>query len=138
MNCRSKRDGGFGYQPGGGSGLARTGTALLCLELCGFHRDETTRAAGDYILRNMKRGSHHGFYYYGMYYAAQGMFQLGEDHWEQFGAYMYETLLKEQSERDGSWPGKGGNENSAGPCYSTSMAVLAMSVAYRQLPIYQR
>jgi len=137
MNCRQKRDGGFSYQPGGGSGLARTGTALLCLELCGFHRDTTTVGAGDYILRNMKHGGQHGFYYYGMYYAAQGMFQLGEDHWEKFGAYMYETLLKDQH-NDGSWPGKGGNENSAGPCYSTSMAVLAMSVAYRQLPIYQR
>ena len=39
MNCR-RPDGGFGYQPGGPSGLARTGTALLCLELCGKHGDE--------------------------------------------------------------------------------------------------
>jgi len=137
MNCRSSHDGGFGYQPGGGSGMARSGTALLCLELCGMHRDRVTIAAGDWILRNMRHGGHDGFFYYGIYYCSQGMFQLGEDHWEKFGEYMYETLLKMQSD-NGSWPEGSGNENRAGRCYSTAMAVLAMSVAYRQLPIYQR
>jgi prenyltransferase beta subunit len=136
MNCQH-RDGGFGYQPGGGSGLARTGTALLCLELCGRHRDRVTIAAGDWILRNMRHRNRDGFFYYGVYYCAQGMFQLGEQHWEKFGDHMYEMLLKTQRS-DGSWPEGGGNENRAGPCYSTAMAVLAMSVAYRQLPIYQR
>ena len=136
MNCR-QRDGGFGYQPGGGSGMARTGTALLCLELCGRHRTKETLAGGDWILRNMAQGRRSDFFYYGIYYTAQGMFQLGEDHWEKFGDHMYEMLLKLQA-RDGSWPTGGGNESQAGEAYSTAMAVLAMSVAYRQLPIYQR
>ena len=136
LNCRS-RDGGFGYQPGGGPGLARTGTALLCLELCGHHRDRTTLAAGDWILRHRTRSQHDRFFYYGIYYAAQGMFQLGEEHWEQFGAHMYDLLLKLQRD-DGSWPRPQGNEGQAGASYATAMAVLAMSVAYRQLPIYQR
>ena len=136
MNCR-RHDGGFGYQPGGGSGMARTGTALLCLELCGRHRDRTTIAAGDWILRNTRHGGRGDFFYYGIYYCSQGMFQLGEQHWEKFGAYMYDMLLKLQRS-DGSWPEGQGNENRAGKCYSTAMAVLAMSVAYRQLPIYQR
>jgi len=47
------------------------------------------------------------------------------------------TLLKMQ-ERDGSWSEGRGNEARAGACYSTSMAVLALTPAYRQLPIYQR
>ena len=136
LNCRN-RDGGFGYQPGGGSGMARTGTALLCLELCGLHRSAVTIAAGDWILRNMGRGRSGGFFYYGIYYCAQGMFQLGERHWEKFGEHLYDTLLKLQRD-DGSWPEGRGNEAQAGRCYSTAMAILAMSVAYRQLPIYQR
>ncbi len=141
MNCR-RPDGGFGYQPGGGSGLARTGTALLCLELCGQHRNEVTRKAGEWVLDYLERherdrAPHGSFFYYGMYYCAQGMFQLGEEHWETFGAHLYDTLLKIQ-EDDGSWPEAGGNERKAGRCYATAMAVLAMSVAYRQLPIYQR
>ena len=136
LNCRY-RDGGFAYQPGQGPGLARTGTALLCLELCGHHRQPVTIGAGDWILRNRSRREHDQFFYYGMYYCAQGMFQLGEAHWEEFGAYMYELLLQLQRS-DGSWPEPGGNEGRAGTCYSTAMAVLAMSVAHRQLPIYQR
>ena len=136
LNCR-QRDGGFGYQPGGGSGLARTGTALLCLELCGKHRTRETLAAGDWILRNMRHGDNDGFFYYGIYYCAQGMFQLGDEHWEKFAEHLYDTLLKLQ-ERDGSWPEGRGNEARAGSCYSTAMAVLALTPAYRQLPIYQR
>jgi len=116
LNCRN-RDGGFGYQPGGGSGVARTGTALLCLELCGMHRSPITIAAGDWVLRNMHRGRNDGFFYYGIYYCAQGMFQLGERHWEKFGEHLYDTLLKLQRD-DGSWPEGRGNE--AASCRSTS------------------
>ena len=144
LNCRSP-DGGFAYQPGGGSGLARTGTALLCLELCGQHRTDATKKAGDWILDQIRRKRQgdrprrpdEPFFYYGMYYCAQGMFQLGDEHWEQFGATLYDLLLQMQKD-DGSWPDAGGNEGQGGPAYSTAMAVLAMSVAYRQLPIYQR
>jgi len=136
LNCRSS-EGGFAYQPGGPPGLARTGTGLLCLELCGHHRDRVTLAAGDWILHHLPNGQYDDFFYYGMYYASQGMFQLGDEHWERFGEHMYRLLLRLQRD-DGSWPESGGNERQAGPCYSTAMAVLAMSVAHRQLPIYQR
>jgi hypothetical protein len=131
--CRMP-DGGFAYQPGGGSGMARTGTALLCLELSGLHRDEITIGAGDWILKNPPRGPGDSFFYYGLYYCSQGMFQLGGDHWEQFGDHMYRMMLKLQQE-DGSWPPSGEYGERT---YSTAMAILAMSVAYRQLPIYQR
>ena len=137
MNCRSK-DGGFGYQPRGASGLARTGTALLCLELCGRHKDPAAVGAGDWILKHLpKRFGEGGFFYYGMYYCSQGMFQLGGKYWQQWAAHMYGMLLKFQ-QKEGSWPQGGGNEGKAGKCYSTAMGVLAASVAYRQLPIYQR
>lgn len=136
LNCR-QRDGGFGYQPGGGSGLARTGTAVLCLELCGRHRSRETIAGGDWILRHMRDGDSDGFFYYGIYYTAQAMFQLGDEHWEKFAEHLYTTLLKMQR-KDGSWPEGRGNEARAGSCYSTAMAILALTPAYRQLPIYQR
>jgi hypothetical protein len=43
-------------------------------------------------------------------------------------------MLKYQG-KDGSWPEA---SSRAGPCYATAMSVLALSVSYRQLPIYQR
>ena len=139
LGLRAK-DGGFGYQNPGGPGLARTGTALLCLELCGKHGDKATIGAGNWIMRRLPniRDSH---YFYGLYYCSQGMFQLGGKYWEFWAKHMYEMMLKRQvakGKNAGSWPAEAGSAAKAGTCYSTAMAVLAMSVSYRQLPIYQR
>jgi hypothetical protein len=145
LKCRSK-EGGFCYQGNNRDrpGLARTGTGLLCLELTGKHGEKVTRQAGDWILKHLPNkfgGENH--FYYGLYYCSQGMFQLGGKYWETWGRRMYEMMLKYQNTKEGhkhfgSWPGGRGNEGKAGPAYSTAMAVLAMSVSYRQLPIYQR
>lgn len=134
MRCRTS-DGGFAYQPGSGPGAARTGVGLLCLELCGRHRNEAAVGAGDWILKHPLRGPNDEYYYYAIYYCSQGMFQLGDDYWKPFSVQMYDTLLKAQ-QQDGSWPL--GSSPREGPCYVTAMSVLAMSVPYCQLPIYQR
>ncbi len=136
MACRAK-DGGFCYQPGGGPGAARTGVALLCLELCGKHKDPAAIGAGDWILKYMPKQYGESFFYYALYYSSQGMFQLGGKYWETYAANMYDIMLKFQ-QPDGSWPQGSSNEAAAGTCYSTAIGVLSMSVTYRQLPIYQR
>ena len=130
-------DGGFGYNAPTGPSLARTGTALLCLELCGKHGDKIPLDAGEWILKHIPRTFGGAFFYYGMYYSSQGMFQLGGKYWERWAANMYEMMLKFQA-KNGSWPVGSQHEAAAGPCYATAMGVLAMSVSYRQLPIYQR
>ncbi len=60
------------------------------------------------------------------------MFQLGGKYWEQYAAWMYGNYLPKQKD-DGSW-----SNRQAGNVYGTSMMVLAFTVPYRQLPIYQR
>jgi hypothetical protein len=47
---------------------------------------------------------------------------------------MYNFWIPKQGS-DGSWRGSGEEESQA---YATSMMILAFSVPYRQLPIYQR
>ena len=138
LRCRTKKDGGFAYKPGGSPNLARTGIGLLCLELAGRHRDEVTLKAGEFITKQFQKETPlngESCRYYALYYAANGMFQLGGPEWEGFAPTLYNTILKIQSE-DGSWPTTGTIEND--PVYTTSMAILALSVSYRQLPIYQR
>ncbi|MFA4945827.1 MAG: prenyltransferase/squalene oxidase repeat-containing protein [Lentisphaeria bacterium] len=131
-------DGGFSYMPGqSNSNLARTGVGLLCLELTGRHRDDLTRKAGDYILANFTGSVQNEIFYYSVYYCAQGMFQLGGEEWDKFAPMLYDLLLKSQ-QPDGSWPVRGQHETAYGPNYSTAMAILALSVTCRQLPIYQR
>jgi hypothetical protein len=138
MRCHDRREGGFAYQPGGGAGWGRTGTALLCLELCGRHRDRYALMAGEWVLKHLPQRQGDGEHFsYAMYYCAQGTFQLGDDYWDRFASRMYEIMLKAQ-EKDGRWPTVGENDGEGGAYYTTSMAVLAMSVSYRQLPIYQR
>ena len=136
MNCRC-RDGGFGYTGPNSPGLARTGTALLCLELCGRHGNEAAVGAGDWILGNLPDRFGGGHFYYGLYYCSQAMFQLGQKYWQRWSGNMIEMMLKYQ-QSDGSWPMGVSSEAKAGTTYSTAMGVLAMSVSYRQLPIYQR
>ncbi|HET6429663.1 MAG TPA: prenyltransferase/squalene oxidase repeat-containing protein [Phycisphaerae bacterium] len=128
---------GFGYQPGGAPGLERTAVAVLCLELCGHHRSPEAVAGGDWLLANLSSRFGAGYFYYGLYYSSQAMFQLGGEYWQQFAPYLYEMMLKFQRD-DGSWPQGSSGEAAAGPCYSTAMGVLSLAVSYRQLPIYQR
>ena len=59
------------------------------------------------------------------------MFQLGGNYWEAFGTRMYNHLLRTQ-DNDGAW------RSSQDAVYPTAMYTLALTVSYRQLPIYQR
>lgn len=124
--------GTFGYTNQDKNALTLTGMGLLCLELCGRHGTERTIKAGDYVMKSYRGlpGAQHEIY--GLYYNAQGLFQLGGSYWAEFAPWMYETYLTRQG-ADGFWESK-----KAGKIYGTSMTVLAFTVPYRQLPIYQR
>ena len=60
------------------------------------------------------------------------------------GAYAERTrnqlreLLLTAQQADGSWMPRHGSEHGAGKVYATSLAVLALTVEYHYLPIYQR
>ena len=125
-------DGSFGYTSHDDHALSLTGMGLLCLELCGEHGTERTTKAADWVLRRFRDLPGNQFEFYGNYYNAQAMFQIGGRHWQEYANWMYATYLPKQS-RDGSW-----DSNEAGRTYGTAMMVLAFTVPWRQLPIYQR
>lgn len=128
----NKKTGTFGYTGTDDHKITLTGMGLLCLELCGEHGKPSTLKAGDFILKTYPSLTSQSFEIYGNYYNAQGMFQLGGKYWEQYAAWMYNNYLPKQKD-DGSWQSR-----KAGNVYGTSMMVLAFTVPYRQLPIYQR
>jgi hypothetical protein len=132
---RSQRasDGAFSYQGNNGQHAETlTGAAILCLELCGRHLDPDALKGAQFVRKTYRRSlAGGGSAYYGLYYTAQGLFQLGGEQWREFESWMYETYMKKQ-QPDGSWNGENGS------VYCTSMAVLAFAVPYRMLPIYQR
>ena len=128
--------GGFDYQPGEGKASPpMSAVGLLCRELSGHHNDAINRRCGDYLLGRAQgdlftRSDHDRMYT--IYYASNAMFQLGGKYWEQFAPQLYKHLL--------SWQGTDGSVvlGHFGKVYSTSMYTLALTVTYRQLPIYQR
>ncbi|MBC7981131.1 MAG: terpene cyclase/mutase family protein [Armatimonadetes bacterium] len=129
---QNQEQGGFGYNDQNPNGKNLTGMGLLCLELSGLHNSPESIKAADYVMnsfRNLPGTSHE---LYGNYYNAQGMFQLGGKYWSEYANWMYASYLARQSS-EGSW-----NSNEAGPVYGTAIMVLAFTVPYRQLPIYQR
>jgi hypothetical protein len=126
--------GGFCYQPHGGVTVPCTGTGILALEICGKgeHHSREVMRAGNYLLRNPPRWGSGSFFFYSLYYCSQAAFQLGGNYWEFFRPHLHKALLDNQTST-GAW-----NDSQFGPAYGTSMGVLAMTVEYRFLPIYQR
>ena len=129
---QDKKEGHFGYMDRSDHARSLTGMGLLCLELCGKHGAPETISAADYVMKTFRDLPGDQFEFYGNYYNAQGTFQIGGRYWNEYANWMYETYLKKQQE-DGSW-----NSREAGRIYGTTMMVLAFTVPYRQLPIYQR
>lgn len=139
--CFDPSTSGFRYQPTGPVTAPCTGTGILAIELCGkeFHRCDEVLKGGQYLLNSPLYVSRPHFSY-GVYYTAQGMFQLGGEFWKDYRPKLHELLLKTNTPQpDGSWQSRGGwDDDTYGPAYCTAMAVLALAVEYRFLPIYQR
>ncbi len=136
INCAHPRRGGFGYQPGGVPSVTRTGTGLLALEVCGKHQSKAATIGADYLIAHPLTKKEH-YFFYGVYYCTVGMFKMGGKYWKATKKQNTKLLLNYQSQ-NGSWNARRGGERSAGTIYCTSMAVLALAVEYRFLPIYQR
>ena len=134
--CSDQNQKGFGYQPGNGATPTMTGTGITCLEVCGAHRTEEALAGANFLLTRPLR-EQTPYFYYGVYYTGVGMFKIGEEFAEATHQHLVSTLLPIQ-QADGGWNPIHGSERQAGRIYSTSMSVLALTVEYRYLPIYQR
>jgi hypothetical protein len=140
--CYDSGSGGFRYMTNSRVTVGCTGTGILSLELAGkeYHRSADLLKAGTYLL-DRKRGEPlrygQSHFFYGTYYCSQAMFQLGGNYWSSFRTQLHDLLLKNQS-TSGAWTAGGGDDGYFGANYCTAMGVLALTVEYRFLPIYQR
>lgn len=132
--------GGFRYMPYSRVTVPCTGTSVLALELCGKdeHRSDEVLRGANYLIKRDNLPEWEGFhFFYGIYYGAQATFQVGGNYWSEYRSHLHRVLLRNQS-TSGAWASSRGYEANYGANYGTAMAVLALTVEYRYLPIYQR
>lgn len=127
---------GFSYTPGGGQiQFTMTAAGLLAMQVCGQYDSPLVEKAADWLLANPPDWNER-FFFYGTYYYAQGMYQRGGQYHDAARDRVRDILLEKQHD-DGHWEGHG-EEAGAGPVYTTSLAILSLSVKYHYLPIYQK
>ena len=130
-------EGGFSYTPGQSRpSFTMTAAGLLAMQVCGQYSAPEVAAAADWLFTHAPKVNER-YLFYGLYYYAQGMHQVGGKYADESSRVVASILLPRQK-RDGSWMSPGGEERNVGLVYSTSLAVLSLSVRYHYLPIYQR
>src|SRR5262245_10060187 len=115
-SCYQDNSGGFTYMPGsGGVGFARTAAGLCVLFLSGKYKASEIPRGVEYLKRNFHAPMH---FFYGHYYAAHAMHQVGGREWDEWYARIRDHLLPRQA-GDGSWTAveRGG----VGAVYQTSI-----------------
>ena len=130
--CYKPSVGGFSYQPGHTPGFARTAAGVCVLQLTGEYKAKEIGKAIDFLEKHFDANEH---FWYGHYYASHAMHQVGGKQWKTWYERMLRRFLPMQKP-DGTFTGSDGK--SAGPVYSTSIAIIALSVPMNYLPIYQR
>ena len=143
------RSGGFSYLPRPQPTFAMSAAGLLALQVCGVYEGREVRACGDWLMKHADEWRTTAWqtniwFYYGTYYYAQASYQLGGEYGKLGEAVVKQLLLADgapaKQQPGGNWPfsPRSGEERRAGNVYTTSMAILALSVEYKLLPIYQR
>lgn len=128
---------GFTYTPGTRHPtFTMTAAGLLAMQTCGRYSSPLVLGASQWLLEHPPRNNDR-FFFYGMYYYAQGMHQVGGDAAETADRMTSELLLRLQTNA-GHWISGDGEERNVGIVYATALAVLSLGVRYHYLPIYQR
>lgn len=152
--CYDPQSGGYRYMRYSPVTVPCTAASILSQELCGreYHASEESLRAAGYVLRReniLNQARSH--FFYGIYYTSQAMFQIGDDaskagenntpnnYWRQYRQILHSLLLKQYPPKAGGfWQSASPDDMAAGVNYCTAMAILALTVEYRYLPIYQR
>jgi hypothetical protein len=120
-----------------------TGAALFIKHLLERVPDRRSHDALAYLRKvppSWGGDQYKGFFFFGTFYMAQGMFQIGDEVWQDFAPRVAGILVEQQKE-DGRWALPADNarqSREAGPAYPTAMAVLILSLDKQYLPMYQR
>jgi prenyltransferase beta subunit len=133
-SCYHKDSGGYVYQPGNKDpGFARTAAGVCVLQLSGKYDAKEIERAIEFMEKKNDDKQH---WWYGQYYAAHAMHQVGGKKWEDWYGRMRTRLLAKQ-DATGAWTKGMGSDDGVGGHYQTSIAVIVLSIPMNYLPIFQ-
>ena len=133
-SCYDPKEGGFRYQPSQReAGFARTAAGVCVLQLSGEYDAKEIDRAVKFMEEKNDEKRH---WWYGQYYAAHAMHQVGGKAWSEWYGRMRSRLLAKQ-DPGGSWSKGMGSDDGVGPAYQTAIAVVILSVPMNYLPIFQ-
>ena len=133
-SCHHKASGGYVYQPGNNDpGFARTAAGVCVLQLSGKYDAQEIARAIEFLEKKLDDKRH---WWYGQYYAAHAMHQVGGKKWEEWYDKTRTRLLSKQDAK-GAWTQGLGSDDGVGGQYQTAIAVIILSVPMNYLPIFQ-
>lgn len=135
IRCYRPTDQGFAYQPGSRATGSMTGVGVLALSVLDNVARPEARDCGQLLMQSVERPDER-YPFYALYYQVQAANQLGEAVWATAWPIARDRLLTTQQE-DGGWP-QSTSQEEPGRVYATGISLLALTVPYRLLPIYQR
>jgi hypothetical protein len=137
LRCLDPGTRGFAYQPGSAAQAGDTAIGLVCLHLTDTAEANATLVGGALkFLQTHPIDGDSPFSYYATYYVTLAASEEDGDGWVALGRTSLERLVRTQ-EKDGSWP-LPKNSQEPGRVYATAMAVGALAMPYRLLPVHQR
>ncbi len=129
-------DGGFRYvSQAGESAYPRTGAAVVALSSLGVKQQDIFASAGVYLMEHIPTPSEYAgnpHYFYGQYYAAHALWQIGGENWGKWYEQVGGLLLKKQT-AGGVW-----EDESVCDEYATAMACLILSMPKSYLPLLRK
>ena len=136
LRCYVGGENGFAYQPRQPANPHCTGAALLCLHLFEArlpnHRTEIQNGARYIAAHAVDEKA--SYFYVGSFYVTAAAYQEGDPTWPLVSRSVFTRLHKLQ-QPDGGWPA---TPDGPGRVYTTSLALMSLTLPYRLLPVFQR
>jgi hypothetical protein len=143
----SRRPGAFTYNGGQSASTAMAAAGAVCLQEFGEYTDFRVQRSMERVALDIKdkmetKDNTLPFDGYAMYYVAQGLYQVGGNTWRDNYPVIRDAIVKTQNKsgsagEKGSWEG-GKVGGKPGKLFGTSVAVFALTIPNRYLPILQK
>jgi len=125
------------YRSGERATRTMTAEALASRQFMRLAGQQDSMEAADYIIQELPGQGEVNLYYW--YYSTLAMYQLQDEHWEQWNQALQKSLIAAQhkeGDQAGSWDHDVVWGSYGGRGYTTALSTLCLEVYYRYLPIY--